>query len=976
MANFFFFFQQEGKESRWTEALADRRESIISSGQPAFSTVLDLSLIPDDNDWSKVKYKGPFYADFDAGDDLPFVCDQFKSFLGKLDSELEFDLTQARLYASGGKGFHIEIPQECFMPKMPPAGTAWLPYIYREMAQAHIVDTLDLNVYTGKKGRQWRTVNVLRDNGNYKVPITLEEAMDMDEDMYREIIKAPRPLIVPTPPDVNSRLARLFDSAKDKVTTSLRHKKKRMEKANEFLDPWKKAKKTPPSILRLMHGEDIAEGAGFQSLAMQLAIYAVSMGMARKEFLDGCVGLIDNHVSDSYRYNNRQKRTEELGRMFDYMEENNFYDFDVGPIVRLLKPGTSIGDLGVLDREDKEDKPAKPVVTHDGDDDPAPETAPVYDVLKGVRKGFFMNSEGMFKQTGENTDAVSRAVLRNVEAFYDFESKNFSGYEFDIVVGGRKVARKMLGSDTFVSAVAMRKFFGGLQVAYQGGEAETAALLDIVSEKAERGGRVYSYPREGFFIIDHPELDDPTPVACYLTQDTYLCSYKEDDPLYFRLRYRPNEAVSTYLIDIHKAPTLGEEHKKYIHDLLDFNHPDVVFNLVGWFFAAYLRSHFLRAFQQFPVLQIFGEAGAGKTQSVYMASRLHWYKNDMGLDTAHSYTPFTLDNKVSTSHSAPAIIDEYKPRELRQARGKYEKLKDVIKNSYVGGNTGNRGTINRGGETSLGVIKSKCAAPLIFIGEAIENETAIIERCVFVKLVKDYQTPARSAAFHRLHDTDEGKAALSALGKFFMGQMFGLNLDSLAKEVNQIILDIKASMPSSDDKEVRAMAERMIFNIATVIYGWRNLQKVLRKVYGKEFDAKIDEMIAEKLDSSMSGEETKVSRRFGRSEISKVVSQIAMLSREQERPYELRLGKDYITGDDWVEFKVEKAYSLYRMYCGTTHEQPLFDNLDTFCVALSSYSPVIDHVCAASDLRDDGSNETIHRLDMNKLRKDGVQVFR
>ena len=156
MANWFYFFQAEGKELRWTEALADRREALTRDIQPAFSTVLDLSMVPDNNeDWSKVKYRGPFYGDFDAGDDLPYVCDQFKEFLGKLHAELDFDLTQARFYASGSKGFHIEIPRECFIPKIPKEGTAYLAYIYREMAQSVIVNTLDLNVYTGKKGRQW-----------------------------------------------------------------------------------------------------------------------------------------------------------------------------------------------------------------------------------------------------------------------------------------------------------------------------------------------------------------------------------------------------------------------------------------------------------------------------------------------------------------------------------------------------------------------------------------------------------------------------------------------------------------------------------------------------------------------------------------------------------------------------------------------------------------------------------------------------
>jgi hypothetical protein len=138
MANWYYFFQQEGKESRWTEALADRRHEITAEVRPAFSTVLDLSFIPDNNeDWTKVKYRGPLYFDFDAGDDLPYVCEQFKEFLGRLHAELNFDLTQARFFASGSKGFHLEIAPECFMPRVSKEGTSYLAYIYREMAQSH-----------------------------------------------------------------------------------------------------------------------------------------------------------------------------------------------------------------------------------------------------------------------------------------------------------------------------------------------------------------------------------------------------------------------------------------------------------------------------------------------------------------------------------------------------------------------------------------------------------------------------------------------------------------------------------------------------------------------------------------------------------------------------------------------------------------------------------------------------------------------
>jgi len=44
------------------------------------------------------------------------------------------------------------------------------------MAYKLYVDTLDLRVYSAKRGRMWRTPNVQRENGKYKVPISLGEA--------------------------------------------------------------------------------------------------------------------------------------------------------------------------------------------------------------------------------------------------------------------------------------------------------------------------------------------------------------------------------------------------------------------------------------------------------------------------------------------------------------------------------------------------------------------------------------------------------------------------------------------------------------------------------------------------------------------------------------------------------------------------------------------------------------------------------
>lgn len=971
-STFFFYYQVEGKESKWNLDLADKRLEVISDRQPAFSTILDLTTLPSDNDWGKVRYRGPLYADFDAEGDLDLVCEQFKLFVLKLSDELDFDLDQARYYATGSKGFHIEIDQLCFMAKLPPTGTAWLPYVYRAMVESMVVDTLDTNVYTGKKGRQWRTPNVKRDNGCYKVQLSVEEVMGMTPEMYHDLISSPREALAVTPPSANAKFQMLFERSKDKVVVQMRGKKKRMAAASEVLDPWKRGNKTPPTIEGLMDGTLVAEGARFQELAMQLSIYAVSVEMSRDEFLDRCKGLTQTHEGDSRRYSGEAKMREELGRMWDYMSESSLYDFDVGPLRRLIKHTHTMSDLGVQDTEDKGDaKPVAAATATEGEE--TDEDAPQTDIHKGMRKGFFMNADGMWKRNADITEPICRATLRNVESFYDLDKGQFLGYEFDVAQTGSKTFRTMLAADAFTSSNSMKKFFVNHQIGFQGGDFEVMSLLDVMAEKAKRGGRINVYPREGFMVLKNPNTDSKDLVKVYLTQTSFISSLPEDHPDYFRLRYRPVHAVSSYNIDIHRAPDLDDRFRSAFHDLFSFTREDVAADLLGWFVACHYRSVYLELFNQFPMLQIYGEAGSGKSQTVWMLAHMHWYQNDISIKSAAGATPFVIDNHAASSTSAPYILDEFKPRELKlQRKGTYEKLKDMFKAAYMGVDIGERGTINKGAENNLGVIRSRATAPVVFMGEAIEMETAIIERSVTVNLTKTFQTKQRKSAFNRLHSDG---TALSALGRAIMETGFKLNLEGVRNEVRAIQAEIETGMPDLEDETQKRAAPRMIFNRAIIIHGNRILKHVLQQAYGDEFDASVDALIATRT-NGVTTAEAHVVAVHSMSEISKVVSRIASLSREQGSFHELLPNKDYLVDGDWVELRVERAYDQYRRYCASIHDTPLFDNVDAFSYALNSYAATIDKFCASSVLRTDNSNERIVRLSISRLMKEGAQSFR
>jgi hypothetical protein len=133
----FFYYQIEKSQEVWHEALAEKRDEIVATKKPRYTTVLDLDTLIEKShtreETDKVKYRGPFYIDWDGSNsDLDTVIGKVRQFMNQLE-ENEVDLDSMSWYASGSRGFHAEIPMAVFMPKPPKAGVQELPRIYREM---------------------------------------------------------------------------------------------------------------------------------------------------------------------------------------------------------------------------------------------------------------------------------------------------------------------------------------------------------------------------------------------------------------------------------------------------------------------------------------------------------------------------------------------------------------------------------------------------------------------------------------------------------------------------------------------------------------------------------------------------------------------------------------------------------------------------------------------------------------------------
>ncbi|MDL5410443.1 hypothetical protein QSH82_24600, partial [Escherichia coli] len=71
------------------------------------------------------------------------------------------------------------------------------------------------------------------------------------------------------------------------------------------------------------------------------------------------------------------------------------------------------------------------------------------------------------------------------------------------------------------------------------------------------------------------------------------------------------------------APALTEEDADLIENLLQINTTENLGKLLGWFSAAFLCQIIRRYYRQFPSLQCFGQAGAGKSKTTGLLNHLH-----------------------------------------------------------------------------------------------------------------------------------------------------------------------------------------------------------------------------------------------------------------------------------------------------------------------------------------------------------------
>ena len=344
-----FFWYQPRPETAWIPAPASERANILRTKQPALATALDA-----DNDFSapltkaeqdRVRYSGDYYADFDS-ETLESAIVAIRAFLDKLRDH-DVNLDQCRVYATGGRGFHLFVPAGCFMRTAPDGGVPMLPAIYKAMATELYVDDLDLRVYTAKRGRMLRCANVRRENGAYKVRVSVDEVETMTPALFAELCQAPRPDDPASAPSIAKGLAELYVRSAKAVDAKAQAGSARPPSAAAGVVKARFAHQPiplPPSVIALCQGEiPPRPDLGWNKIAFQLGIIGFAFGLTEDQLVDLAAPLIENHRGDGHRYNTPRKRRDELRDKYDCAKNSG--EFSIGGVISILPHGMKCRDL-------------------------------------------------------------------------------------------------------------------------------------------------------------------------------------------------------------------------------------------------------------------------------------------------------------------------------------------------------------------------------------------------------------------------------------------------------------------------------------------------------------------------------------------------------------------------------------------------------------------------------------------------------
>lgn len=867
-----FRYYQTGEKGAWhpiTDS-SDIEAQAIEKGAKKL-TILSLGELVDDESTDKldISYKGPLYFDIDCKNDLPAAIESCRRLVSTLQAKgvHEHDI---RVFCSGSKGFHILVPQKVFSNGRP---TKRLPWIYREMALSLFVPGVDFQVYSTGRGNSFRIPGIKRDDGNYRNPISLEELDAMTVEIYREISASSR-ADYQHPEYVYEHcldLETLFESSK--VRAGKRHRTAGAL-PNEAL---KKISREAPNCLRdLADFKKVSADKSFNALAMQVGVLIARSGMDEEAYQPQLDRMAENSATGN---TSRAGRREELDAQIRYMRANPSYEFSCAAMRDVLTSKPCEGCP--LEKEGS--------ATVAGGADLGLEKRPdgYYFIGRNADirlSTFTLTPVSVVIDRPQDGSAPRRAyTVMNLEAegvdvgeisFSESGWKSASSFK-DEISGLRNLA--FMGSDDHVQRIK--------HMTYREEETMAGEIMQVytagVHIETRLGQKVFTYIEPGY-SINSVRVEDT-----YRLKGRILC---------------PPEMKETVV-----CPKGDQEADQAMLALMSINDPANMAQVIGWFAACHLKAQLVDMYSQFPILNVWGSAGSGKSKTVEVVSAL------CGLNPSRETpvnvatpTAYAILEYCSSTTTVPRIMEEYNKSKMNPKA--YTMVGETLKAAWGGetiakGNLAKRSNQN-GGRTGAYVEAIKVSAPLCTTSEQAPDMPALVHRSVQVMFRQQSLSPAREEFYQTAR---EGMPKIRQVAKFLM-------LTALCNTREDWV---KAAMLEAKEEVPKALDERPRYSAQVLVVALRWLRESLEKLELQQSAAYIEKTLvpALKRHYETMGTESVDSRFKVRTEIDQVLDSMALMAKlsYQGKDY-IQHGKHFITMDDCIFIDAVTCHLIYKKF--------------------------------------------------------------
>lgn len=658
------------------------------------------------------EYWGPMYIDIDSTNIAEALADM-REIITYMD--LNFNLPEAdyHVYASGGKGFHLEINPYVFMDAKFKLG---LPLRYRGMAARIKQDigehlNIDMGVYSQGKGRQWRKVNVQRENGNYKRLLSRAEFDAVTAAQVLEIVKQPGLPVQPfTKHKPNDLFKSWFDSTKGLVD---------LAKPSAPVPVETLAKnETPACVVALANNSRVRGSVNSNLLTMQ----AISYGLAKEWDIDTVVNYNRKFINE---YRSTQYKTPALF-------ESHFrglYDY------ALVAPQKfKFGCKMMLSCVDGIDCSACPIKLGDG-----VEEASGRIVIKD--KTYYIMAEDPDLPPRQLSNFV--ADLKSVttrESFYDMQVPVM---EMDLISDLGITTRLVQPVDLFASKSSFTRALG-LDHSYYGSDKDLQMLkLAIMHFSNHKNITEIDYTGLKWLKDEWHFVTKEGSMSLNNTIDLVKTHLSASEASRTQLNFDPDDVP-------HEPEIIA-----FFDTVVDINAPEVIIPLTTWFFSAFFSPHCMEMNEPAPSLFVTGMHGSGKTQTMLQLHRLFAPKRP-SFPSISSTTAFSMNKFCSSTNLMPLIFDEFKPTANAGRYNEEGQVSQAIRASY------NKGFESRGTKNRT-VEETAFLAPLAIIGEQQINEGAVQERIIQVHMDKSSHTASNYDKLEQLK-----RLKVEAIGAHFL----------------------------------------------------------------------------------------------------------------------------------------------------------------------------------------------------------------